>query len=203
MTPLHSALTGLLTGLGLIVAIGAQNAFVLRQGLVRRHVGVVVAICALSDAALITAGVAGVGAVITSHPTILTVARWGGAIFLAQFGIRSILAARHPSAMAAEERGVASLRAAVATTLAFTWLNPHVYLDTVVMLGSISATHGHEGRWWFGLGATSASLLWFTALGYGARRLRPVFARPGAWQVLDLVIGVVMLALCASLIIGS
>ncbi|AKT52547.1 LysE/ArgO family amino acid transporter [Arsenicicoccus sp. oral taxon 190] len=203
MSPLHSALSGLLTGLGLIVAIGAQNAFVLRQGLVRRYVGVVVAICALSDAVLILAGVAGVGALITAHPTIVTVARWGGAIFLVQFGIRSALAARHPGAMTPEERGVTSLRAAVATTVAFTWLNPHVYLDTVVMLGSLSATHGRDGRWWFGLGATCGSLLWFTALGYGARWLRPVFARPRAWQVLDLVIAVVMITLGVSLVVGA
>ncbi|WP_407568238.1 LysE/ArgO family amino acid transporter [Arsenicicoccus dermatophilus] len=198
---LSPALTGLLTGLGLIVAIGAQNAFVLRQGIVRRYVGVVVTICALSDAVLILAGVAGVGALITAHPTIVTVARWAGAIYLVQFGIRTALAARHPQALTADERGVGSLRAAVLTTLAFTWLNPHVYLDTVVMLGSLSATHGAQGRWWFGLGATCASILWFTGLGHGARWLRPVFARPRSWQVLDLVIAAVMITLGLSLLL--
>ncbi|WP_288799944.1 LysE/ArgO family amino acid transporter [uncultured Arsenicicoccus sp.] len=203
MSPLHSAAIGLLTGLGLIVAIGAQNAFVLRQGLLRRHVGVIVAICALSDAVLILAGVAGVGALITSHPTVVTLARWGGAIFLVRFGIRTALAARHPGTLTAQERGVSGLRAAVVTTLAFTWLNPHVYLDTVVMLGSLSATHGRDGRWWFGLGAAAGSLLWFTALGYGARWLRPLFARPRAWQLLDLVIAVVMIALGVSLVVGA
>ena len=194
---LAAVIGGLLSGFTLIVAIGAQNAFVLRQGVARQHIGVVVAICAISDLALIFAGVVGVGALVQGHPTILRVVTVGGAAYLVWFGVRSLLAARHPKTLVA---GAPSARtSAVATAFALTWLNPHVYLDTVLMLGNLSASHGPTGRWWFGLGAGVASVGWFTTLGYAARLASRWFARPRTWQVLELGIGVVMLTLAAVL----
>jgi len=197
-----SAVAGLLTGLSLIIAIGAQNAFVLRQGLARRHVGVVVAICAVSDALLILAGVSGVGAVVRDHPTLLTVLRWVGAAYLLGYGILSLLRLRRPQALDAARTRVGSLRSAVVTTLALTYLNPHVYLDTVLMLGSIANQHGDPGKWWFAAGAATGSIVWFTSLGYGARAASHVLARPTTWRVLDLVIGLVMIALAVRLLLG-
>jgi L-lysine exporter family protein LysE/ArgO len=188
--------------LSLIVAIGAQNAFVLRQGLARRYVGVVVAICALSDALLILAGVSGIGAVVRDHPTALTVLRWVGAAYLLGYGVLSLLRLRRPQALDAAEARAGSLRSAVVTTLALTYLNPHVYLDTVLMLGSIANQHGDPGRWWFAAGAAAGSIVWFTALGYGARAASPVLARPVTWRILDLLIGVVMIALAVRLLLG-
>jgi L-lysine exporter family protein LysE/ArgO len=193
---------GLGLGLSLIIAIGAQNAFVLRQGLRREHVLLVVGVCAASDAVLIAAGIAGLGALIQQATWALVVARVAGAAFLAWYGIRSGLRALKPAALKADESGDRMSRAAALTTvLALTWLNPHVYLDTVVLLGSIGGTYG-DNRWWFGLGAAIGSVLWFTALGFGSRSLRPLFAKPIAWRVLDVVIAVVMLAIAASLIVG-
>ncbi len=193
---------GLGLGLSLIIAIGAQNAFVLRQGLRREHVFLVVAVCALSDAVLIVAGIAGLGALIHQVEWALVVVRIGGAIFLGWYGIRSALRALKPSTLKADEGGVGMSRAAaLATVLALTWLNPHVYLDTVLLLGSIGGTYG-DNRWWFGLGAIIGSIVWFTALGYGSRALRPLFAKPLSWRILDVVIAVVMLALAVSLIVG-
>jgi len=197
-TILTTVLAGLVSGFSLIVAIGAQNAFVLRQGVARDHIGVVVAICALSDLALIVAGVVGVGALVESHPTVLRVFTLGGAAYLVWFGVRSLLAARTPKALVA---GTPTAKgSAVLTALALTWLNPHVYLDTVLMLGNLSASHGPTGRWWFGLGAGVASVGWFTALGYAARLASRWFARPRTWQVLDIGIGVVMLTLAGFLL---
>ncbi|MCS5734306.1 LysE/ArgO family amino acid transporter [Herbiconiux daphne] len=197
-----AALAGFGFGLSLIVAIGAQNAFVLRQGLLRRHVLAVVAVCALSDAALIAAGIGGVGLAISGLPLLMTVVRIGGAVFLVIYGL---LAARRAlrSATLAPDAGRASvgLAATVATCLALTWLNPHVYLDTIVLLGSVANSHG-DSRWLFGAGAAVASVIWFTALGYGARLLRPVFARPVAWRVLDGLIAVIMIAIAISLLVG-
>ncbi|WP_240675501.1 LysE/ArgO family amino acid transporter [Cellulomonas endophytica] len=197
---LLAALSGLGLGLSLIVAIGAQNAFVLRQGLRREHVGAVVAVCAVSDAVLIAAGVAGAGAVVSAHPGVLTAVRLGGAAFLAAYGLLAARRALRPQVLdTAEGTGRTPLRTTLATVLALTWLNPHVYLDTVVLLGSIA--QGHPGRQgWFAAGAVLGSVAWFSALGWGARLLRPVFARPGAWRVLDGTIAVVMLALAASLV---
>ncbi|WP_255378079.1 LysE/ArgO family amino acid transporter [Quadrisphaera sp. DSM 44207] len=200
---LLAALSGLGLGLSLIVAIGAQNAFVLRQGLRRQHVGAVVLVCVVSDVALILAGVAGAGAVVQSRPGLLDAVRVAGAAFLAGYGLMAARRALRPQALA-PGGGVApaSAAAAVATALALTWLNPHVYLDTVVLLGSIA--QGHPGRqWWFAAGAALASTAWFTALGYGAALLRPLFARPGAWRVLDAGIALVMLALAASLLLAA
>jgi L-lysine exporter family protein LysE/ArgO len=189
---------GLVTGLGLIVAIGAQNAFVLRQGLARDQVGIIVAICALSDLLLILAGTAGLGALIGSHPTALTALKWVGAAYLVWFGVRSLLTARHASALAASP--ARSRGSVVATTLALTFLNPHVYLDTVLMLGNLANQHGATGRWWFAGGASIASILWFSGLGFGARALSGPLGRPRTWQVLDLVIGLVMFTLAVVLL---
>jgi L-lysine exporter family protein LysE/ArgO len=195
-------LAGLVTGLSLIVAIGAQNAFVLRQGLVREHVGVVVAICALSDVALIVAGVAGIGTVVERAPTALTVVRWLGVAFLGWYGVSSLLRARRTESLHAAAGRTTSRRSAVARATALTWLNPHVYLDTVLLLGSIANHEGPSGRWWFALGACVASVLWFAGLGYGARLASRVLARPRAWQVLDVAIGLVMLAIAVTLAMG-
>jgi L-lysine exporter family protein LysE/ArgO len=196
---LDALLAGLLTGLSLIVAIGAQNAFVLRQGLLRRHVGPVVTVCAVSDLVLITAGVGGVGAIVQHAPTALTVVRWLGVAFLTAYGVRSLWRARHAGALTASTNVESRLRGAVAQAVALTWLNPHVYLDTVLLLGSVAATHGPD-RWWFALGATSGSLIWFSGLGYGAQALRPVFARPAAWRVLDALVAATMTAIGVSLL---
>jgi L-lysine exporter family protein LysE/ArgO len=200
---LLAALTGLAFGLSLIVAIGAQNAFVLRVGLRRAHVLPVVAVCALSDALLITAGVAGLGTLVDRAPTVLTVARVAGAAFLLGYAAVAAGRALRPGAVLTAEDGDTPTRAwpVVATCLALTWLNPHVYLDTVVLLGSVAGTHGDD-RWWFGGGAVVGSLVWFAALGYGARLLRPLFARPGAWRVLDGVIAAVMVLIAVGLLRG-
>lgn len=201
---LTSAVPGLLTGLGLIVAIGAQNAFVLRQGITRHHVVLVVVICAFSDLALIMAGVFGFGTVVAAHPGALTVARVLGAAFLIGYGVLSLWRARKPANLDARaaSKGAASSKAVVLTALAFTWLNPHVYLDTVIMLGSIAVTHGPVGKWWFGVGAGLASILWFSALGFGARYLEPLFAKPTAWRILDVIIGAVLIGLAVRLVLS-
>ena len=201
MRVLDALVAGLLTGLSLIVAIGAQNAFVLRQGLLRQHVGPVVAICSVSDLVLIAAGVAGIGAIVQHAPTALDVVRWLGVAFLTAYGVRSLWRARHAGSLTASTESEPRLRGAVVQAVALTWLNPHVYLDTVVLLGSIASTHGPE-RWWFGAGAGLASILWFSGLGYGARLLSPVLTRPRAWQVLDVLIGLTMLAIAWSLAQG-
>ncbi len=193
---------GLLTGLTLIIAIGAQNAFVLRQGLRRSHVGLVVAVCALSDVVLILAGVAGIGVVVDRAPWAIEVIRWLGVAFLTVYGVTSLLRARRPQVLAASGGVVESRGGVVARAVALTWLNPHVYLDTVLLLGSIAGTHGDPGRWWFALGACVASVGWFVGLGYGARRAAPRLANPRAWQVLDVLIGLVMLGIAVRLAVG-
>ena len=198
---MSSVLPGLLTGLSLIVAIGAQNAFVLRQGLTRNHIGVVVAICAASDALLITLGVSGVGAVVREHPTALAVLRWVGAAYLLAYGLRSLWSARRPHGLDPLAGRAAGRRRVVATTLALTYLNPHVYLDTVLMLGSVANQYGSD-RWWFAAGAVAGSVLWFTALGFGARAAAPVLRRPATWRVLDVAIGAVMIVLAVRLATG-
>jgi L-lysine exporter family protein LysE/ArgO len=191
--------SGLALGLGLIVAIGAQNAFVLRQGLRLEHVAAVVAVCALSDLALITAGVLGAGAALTRAPWLLAVVCWVGAAFLLGYGLLAARRALRPGALRPDAAGARTgLAVTVGTCLALTWLNPHVYLDTVLLLGSMAATYGRH-RWQFAAGAGLGSAVWFTALGYGARLLRPVFTRPAAWQILDGLIAAVMTALALSL----
>jgi len=192
--------SGFLLGGSLIVAIGAQNAFILRQGLLRQHVFLLCLICALSDAVLIAAGVAGLGALIARSPSLITVVTLGGAAFLLAYAMFAFRRAMKPDALVAAKGGGGSLKAAIAACLAFTFLNPHVYLDTVLLVGSLSGRHEGAARIAFGVGAASASFVWFFALGYGARLLQPVFARPAAWRVLDVLIGLVMAALAASLL---
>ena len=250
---LASTLAGLALGLGLIVAIGAQNAFVLRQGIRREHVLPVVLICIGSDAVLIVAGVAGAGALFTAVPWLISAARWGGALFLVSYAVLAALRAlrrpehdaeglrvdsnavgqmstdgngaeRHwpsPSGQGASDRAGAAtlaidsrtttavivpepgrLLAVIGTALALTWLNPHVYLDTFVLLGSVGSSHG-PARWAFAVGAIVGSTLWFSALGLSARALAPVFARPVAWRVLDGIIAVVMAAVATGLLVGG
>ena len=192
---LSAAVTGATLGLTLIVAIGAQNAFVLRQGLRREHVGPIVAFCAAADALLMIVGVAGLAQLLGDRPALALWLTAGGAIFLAIYGLRALRRALKPAALqAADGTAAITLPQALVQTAAFTLLNPHVYLDTVVLVGTVGAQMG-QARWWFAAGAAGASVLWFTSLGYGARLLAPVFARPRAWQVLDALIGVTMLAL--------
>jgi L-lysine exporter family protein LysE/ArgO len=197
-TTLLPALLGLLTGLSLIIAIGAQNAFVLRLGIEGRTrvIAPVVAIAALSDAALILAGVLGMGALVTAAPVVMIVVRMVGAAFLIGYGLWAARRAIRPGALLVTgSPNATGMRVAIGTVLALTWLNPHVYLDTVVLLGSVATQQGAAERWWWAGGAIAASLLWFAGLGFGARLLRPIFARPGAWRVLDGGIALVMLAL--------
>jgi L-lysine exporter family protein LysE/ArgO len=197
------SLDGLLTGLSLIVAIGAQNAFVLRQGLRKEHVGPVVAICALSDFALILAGVSGVGALVRHAAWALEAVRWFGVAFLIGYGLSAAWRARRPAALTTGDgsRPGTPLPPTIGRTLALTWLNPHVYLDTVVLLGSIANTHGPAGRWWFAAGCCVASTLWFAGLGYGARFAAGPLTTPRAWQVLDLLIAATMLAIAVELML--
>lgn len=200
---LATATSGLLTGLALIVAIGAQNAHVLRQGLARQHVGLVVAICATADVVLILAGVAGIGAVVEQAPWAITLVTWIGVAFLTWYGVGALLRARRNESLHAATGTTATRSQVAVRTLALTLLNPHVYLDTVLLLGSVAASHGSTGRWWFALGACAGSIAWFTGLGYAARAASRVFARPRAWQVLDVLIGVTMLAIAGSLARGA
>jgi len=190
--------------LSLIVAIGAQNLFVLRQGLRREYVWVVVAICAVSDAVLTVAGIAGVGAVVETHPTVLAIVRWAGAVFLLVYGLLAAKRAWRPKVLepseAAEPKRT-TLASVVATCLALTWLNPHVYLDTVFLLGSIGANNALP--WVFAAGAITGSVVWFTALGFGARALAPVLSTPRAWRILDALIAVVMIALAVGLALSA
>jgi L-lysine exporter family protein LysE/ArgO len=193
--------TGLGLSLGLIVAIGAQNAFVLRQGLLRQHVGAIVLFCAVADAVLMAAGVMGLATLLSAMPALAQALTVFGAAFLLLYGLRALWRARHPSALsAASSTSALSLQAALAQTAAFTFLNPHVYLDTVLLVGSVGAQQG-AARGWFVLGASLASLGWFVALGFGARFLAPLFARPKAWQVLELLIGLTMLLLALMLVL--
>jgi L-lysine exporter family protein LysE/ArgO len=194
-----SALAGLLAGLSLIVAIGAQNAFVLRQGVRREHVGAVVAVCVAADLLLIGAGTAGLGTLVHRHPAALTAARYGGAAFLATLAVLAVLRVRRPERLDPAASGPVRLAPVLGTCLALTFLNPHVYLDTVVLLGSLAGQRTQP--WAFAAGAGAASVLWFTALGFGAGLLRPVFARPRAWQVLDVAVAVVMAALAVVLVV--
>ena len=197
MTP---AVAGFALGLSLIVAIGAQNAFVLRQGLLRQHVLPVVLVCAVSDAALIAAGVGGLGTLVQQNWTLLVGITAGGALFLFLYGIFAFHRAWVGGSMRVEGEGGSSLRTALATVLALTFLNPHVYLDTVLLLGGLSARYEGTDRLLYGGGAMVASFAWFVALGYGARLLVPVFAKPLAWRVLDVGIGTVMWLIALKLV---
>ncbi|MGW7410968.1 LysE/ArgO family amino acid transporter [Streptomyces sp. NPDC054863] len=200
-----AVLAGFGTGLALIVAIGAQNAFVLRQGAHRHAVLAVVAICAVSDAVLIMLGVTGVGAFVTAWPAALTAVGLAGGAFLICYGIlaaRRVLRPAPDAALSASGKATGSTRAAVLTCLAMTWLNPHVYLDTVLLLGSVATDHGSL-RWAFGGGAVLASLTWFATLGYGARLLSGLLAKPGAWRVLDGVVAATMVTMGGMLLAGA
>lgn len=212
---LTSLIAGVGLGLSLIIAIGAQNLFVLRQGIRREHVLAVVVICAASDAALIALGVSGVGLVLHAVPWLMDAVRWAGAAFLVAYGLLAAKRAWRPSGQALELRetedeasrtapsGVTTrtrLAPVVLTALALTWLNPHVYLDTVFLLGTVANTHG-DLRWWFAAGAMLASVVWFFGLGFGARYLGRWLATPRAWRILDAVIAAVMIALGVSLVL--
>jgi L-lysine exporter family protein LysE/ArgO len=201
--PVSAFTTGFAISATLIIAIGAQNAFVLRQGLRREHVLIIVAFCALADLALIGAGVAGLAGVLGKAPRLTLALTAGGTVFLAWYGIKALLRARKIGTMDVAEgsRGI-SLRNAIAQAAGFTFLNPHVYLDTVLLMGSIGARQPTDLRVWFVGGAAAASGAWFTTLGFGARLLRPVFRTPRAWQVLDMLVGITMLILAISLLGG-
>ena len=187
-------LPGFFAGLGLIVAIGAQNAFVIRQGLTRQHVFVVVAICAIADAALIALGIAGLGAIIQGLPWLLEGVRWFGVAYLTWFGIKSVRSAFKNEVMDISGAQTTSLKKVVAAVLGFTLLNPHVYLDTVILLGSISNQFA-EDRWVFGLGAMTASVVWFSSIGFGAKAASRFMSKPIFWRVLDSLIAVVMFSI--------
>ena len=194
---------GFSLGFSLILAIGSQNAFVLKQGLKGEHLLLICLICAASDAILILIGVSGFHVLVSNYPGIVSIARYGGAIFLFVYGLRSFYNAYHSSAALNPSDIVSNswIKSAL-TCLAFTWLNPHVYLDTVVLLGSISAQFATE-LVFFTTGAISASFTFFFTLGYGAKLLRPVFARPRSWQVLEILIGFIMWAIAAKLLFIS
>lgn len=195
-------LAGFAASLSLIVAIGAQNAFVLRQGLRREHIVPVVLTCAFSDALLIFGGIAGLGALLTRSSVALAVAKYGGAAFLLGYAVVAARRASRPSALRPADHAPAALRSVVLTCLGFTYLNPHVYLDTVVLLGALANQRGTDGRWLYGVGAVAASFGWFFALGFLARRLGPIFARPRAWQFLDGGIALVMTGIAAWMLVG-
>ena len=197
---MQALVAGFALGFSLILAIGAQNAFVLRQGLRREHVLPVVLVCAISDAVLVTAGILGFGALARAVPGLETVMRFGGAAFLIWYGARNFIAAWRGGEVLEAGAAAGSLRRALLTCLALTWLNPHVYLDTVVLLGSISAQY--DDTLAFGAGAVTASFTFFFALGYGARGLAPLFRRPASWRVLDVVVGLTMWAIAAKLLLG-
>ncbi|WP_416430167.1 LysE/ArgO family amino acid transporter [Paenarthrobacter nicotinovorans] len=206
----HSAGLGLATGLALIVAIGAQNAFVLRQGIRGEHLVPIVAVCALSDAVLIAAGVFGTGALMTAAPAAVVVLRYVGAAFLVTYGVMAARRAIRPQSLTTGESTSGNggtgrkggALAAVATVLALTWLNPHVYLD-IALIGSLANAQGSPLQWWFGAGAMVGSILWFCSLGFGARFLRGFFARPLSWRFLDGGIAVTMVALGVGLVLQA
>lgn len=191
-------LPGFLTGLSLIVAIGAQNAFVIRQSLLKKHVLLIVAMCALSDAALIYLGTGGLGTVIQSQPSLLEFIRWFGVAYLSWFGIKSLRSALTTQSLQAGVGAEVSKKKIIATCLAFTFLNPHVYLDTVILLGSV-ANQFEDNRWFFAFGASFASLLWFTTIGFGARAASRFMSKPVFWKILDSLIALVMFSIAITL----
>ena len=195
-----SALTGFGTGFGFIVAIGPQNAWVLRQGVRREHIGLVIAICALSDLVLICVGTGAIRLVTGLAPWVLEVLRWGGVVYLTAFALSSFRSALRPGAL--EESAARPAASVAATTLALTWLNPHVYLDTVLMLGTVTNDFG-PARWWAAAGAWAASIVWFTGLGLGARALSRPLSSPRTWRVVDVLVGCVMLGVAVHLALGS
>lgn len=197
---LNSALSGFALGGSLIVAIGAQNAYVLRQGLKRQYVFTLATICFVSDALLIALGCAGFGSLVQAYPQAVRIVTWVGAAFLIAYGLRAALAALKPQALDTAGAEAGSWRKAVLVCLALTWLNPHVYLDTVLLLGGIAGRYPAAERLWFGLGAVTASGVWFYGLGYGAGRLAPLFAKPLTWRLLDAAIALTMWIIAAMLL---
>ncbi len=197
---MSALIAGFLTGLSLIVAIGAQNAYVLRMGLSKHHVPVVVGICTVSDITLILLGIGGIGGIVKSAPSSLQILRWVGVVYLSYFAIRSFMKAMKPGSLSPSDADKPSLRVAVATTLAFTFLNPHVYIDTVLLIGSLGNQYGHS-RWIFATGAGISSVLWFSSLGFGARYASRFMAKPITWRILDSAIGVVMVLIALKLAI--
>jgi L-lysine exporter family protein LysE/ArgO len=196
---LDTFLSGFGLSLSLILAIGAQNAFVLKQGIKKEHTFVISFICALSDALLILCGVSGFGYVLERFPIAQKLALFGGFVFLMVYGLKSLYSAYKMShSMELPQNSTLSLKKAILLTLAFTWLNPHVYLDTMVLIGSVSTKFGDDADI-FALGAMSASFVFFFSLGYGARVLAPIFAKPIAWKILEFAIGTVMIALACML----
>lgn len=196
-----AAAKGFALGAGFIVAIGSQNAFVLQQGLLRRYVSAVVAVCILGDVLLIALGVLGVGTLLAQVTWLVPVAAAAGALFLLAYGMRTIRRALRPThdALVASNKAMTSQRKTILLALAFTFLNPHVYLDTVILLGTLASTYHGTARLAFAMGAMAASIFWFMALGYGARLLQPVFAKPIAWRIVDFIIGISLFAIAASL----
>lgn len=190
---------GFLAGLALIVAIGAQNAYVLRQGLARNHVGLVVLVCAVADALLILAGVAGFGEVVRAVPVVLEIFRWVGVVYLLWFAAKSFVSATKTNVLLPSEEEPKSRGAVLATVLALTFLNPHVYLDTVLFLGSLGNQYG-EGRWLFATGAMTGSLVWFSTIGFGARAAAGLMSKPIFWRILDTIIGLVMVTIALMLV---
>jgi len=191
-------ITGFFTGLSLIVAIGAQNAFVIKQGLLRSHVTLVVTICALSDAILIVLGTGGLGTIIQSQPDLLGFIRWFGVVYLSWFGMKSLLSAFRNETLTASEQSAESWKKVLLTVLAMTYLNPHVYLDTVIFVGSL-ANQFDSQRWYFALGACIASGIWFSAIGYGAQSASHLMSKPLFWRILDSVIAAIMFTLAITL----
>jgi len=194
---------GFATSAGLIIAIGAQNAFVLRQGLRREYVAAVVVICASADAVLVSAGVFGLGAPLRTYPVMVEIIRYAGCAFLLGYGLLATRRAIRPSHLVAAGEPQSSVRVVLLTCVAFTFLNPHVYLDTVLMLGSIANQYGDGDQWWFGAGAVCASAAWFASLGWGARLLGPLFTRPHAWRILDGTIAAIMFVLGGWMLVGG
>uniref|UniRef100_UPI003CF0D598 LysE/ArgO family amino acid transporter n=1 Tax=Candidatus Planktophila dulcis TaxID=1884914 RepID=UPI003CF0D598 len=191
-------ITGFFTGLSLIVAIGAQNAFVIKQGLLRSHVTLVVFVCAISDALLIIVGTGGLGRIIQSKPDLLNIIRWFGVIYLTWFGIKSVRAAFRNETLTASDKSAESWKKVLVTVLAMTYLNPHVYLDTVIFVGSL-ANQFESQRWYFALGACIASGVWFSAIGYGARSAAHLMSKPIFWRILESVIAAIMFTLAITL----
>ena len=191
-------LPGFFTGLSLIIAIGAQNAFVIRQGLTRRHVFTVVAICTIIDASLIALGIGGLGAAIQGLPWLLEVIRWFGVAYLTWFGIKSLISATKSQTLDPSGVESKSVGKVIATVVTLSLLNPHVYLDTVIFVGGVGNTFG-DNRWSFAFGAMLASLIWFTSIGYGAKAASRFMSKPIFWKVLDAVIAVIMFSLAVTL----
>lgn len=199
---MNAILPGFLTGLSLIIAIGAQNAFVLRQGLTRKYIILVVLICALSDALLITLGTAGLGALIQAIPLLLEILRWLGVGYLTWFGISAVRKVLTKDSLHVSEDSSVSLKKTVLMTLGFTFLNPHVYLDTVILVGGL-ANQFSDSKWFFALGAVCASFIWFFSLGFTASKMAVIMAKPLFWKLLDTFIAAVMLSLAINLAVGK